>query len=266
MVRLDDPGLDPETARGLVGYQTEVDAARDYAEQVRVGKTLFERYNRPNNRVFRGVRGRLVDMCSGAQRCCYCEDSAGDEVEHIRPKELYPDRVFAWENYLLACGQCNRSKGSRFSVIDAGVLVDVTRTLGAPVERPRDGQPALIIPRAEDPLRFLDLEIVETFTFLPREGLTALDEDRAAYTVDLLRLNREVLRVARRNAYGAYRGRLAEYRELRVGGAGAEELNHLMEAILTSDHPTVWREMQRQQSMIDELRALFLDVPEALRW
>lgn len=130
MVRLDDPGLDSETASGLVAYQTEVDAARDYAEQVRVGKKLFRRYNRPDNRIFRVVQGRLVDMCSGAQRCCYCEDSAGDEVEHIRPKELYPDQVFAWENYLLACGQCNRSKGSRFSVIGAGVLVDVTRTRG----------------------------------------------------------------------------------------------------------------------------------------
>ena len=31
-------------------------------------------------------------------------------------------------------------------------------------------------------------------------------------------------------------------------------------------HPTVWREMQRQQSVIDDLRQLFLDVPEALAW
>ena len=31
-------------------------------------------------------------------------------------------------------------------------------------------------------------------------------------------------------------------------------------------HPTVWREMQRRQSVIDDLHPLFLDVPEALTW
>ena len=31
-------------------------------------------------------------------------------------------------------------------------------------------------------------------------------------------------------------------------------------------HPTVWREMQRRHDVIEELRALFHDVPEALDW
>ena len=50
----------------------------------------------------------------------YCEDSVADEVEHFRPKDLYPDVVFAWRNYLYACGQCNGGKNNRFSIVRAG--------------------------------------------------------------------------------------------------------------------------------------------------
>ena len=190
----------------------------------------------------------------------------GDEVEHIKPKDLYPERTFVWENYLLACGQCNRGKSSRFSVIVCGGLVDVSRRRNAPVLRPPEGSPALIAPRDEDPLAFLDLEIVDTFMFLPREDLQGIDKERAEYTIEVLKLNRDVLLEARREAYGAYRARLFEYRGLRNNGASEADLGNLRDGIMTSMHPTVWREMQRQHDVIDELRVLFLDVPEALDW
>ena len=266
MLHLEDPGLDAPTARGLRRYQEKVDFARTYAERVEVGKKLFDRYNRRRNPVFRAVREHLAAMCAGARRCCYCEDSAGDEVEHIKPKDLYPDAVFVWENYLLACGPCNGGKNNRFAVIRKGRLVDVTRRHGDPVRPPRRGPPAPIDPRGEDPLTFFDLEIVGTFMFLPREGLSEIEELRAGYSVEVLKLNRDVLLAARREAYGAYRARLREYRDLRDNGGGEAELGILRDAIMKSSHPTVWREMQRQQSAIEELRTLFQDVPEALDW
>ena len=266
MLHLDDSGLDAETARGLRGYQTEVDSVAAYPEQVEAGKRLFGRYNSSTNPVFRVVRERLALMCAGARRCAYCEDSAGDEIEHIKPKDLYPERTFVWENYLLACGQCNGGKSGRFAVISDGRLLDVTRRRGHPVLRPRTGPPALIVPRDENPLSFLDLEIVDTFRFLPRENLQRIDEARAEYTISVLKLNRDVLVEARREAYGTYRDRLREYRGLRNGGASDAALRRLRKAIMTIAHPTVWREMQRQQFLIDELRELFLDVPEALDW
>ena len=266
MLYLQDPSLDERTTQGLRGYQAEVQSAATYAEQVEAGKRLFGRYNRPRNPVFTIVRERLALMCSGARRCGYCEDSVGDEIEHIRPKDLYPEKTFVWENYLLACGQCNRSKGSRFSVISRGRLVDVTRRRGNPVLRPRRGLPALIVPRDEDPLAFLDLEIVGTFIFLPRENLPESDEARAEYTIEVLNLNREHLRVARRQAYGNYRARLYEYRTRRDRGDTNADLAALKDAIVTNPHPTVWREMQRQQALIDDLRDVFRDVPEALGW
>jgi hypothetical protein len=86
MLHLQDPGIDARTAQGLSGYQAEVQSAATYAEQVEAGKRLFGRYNRSTNPVFRIVRERLALMCPGARRCGYCEDSIGDEIEHIRPK------------------------------------------------------------------------------------------------------------------------------------------------------------------------------------
>ena len=231
------------------------------------GKSLFCRYNRRRNRVFNVVRRTLEGMCFGVQRCGYCEDSVGDEIEHIRPKNLYPERTFVWENYLLACGGCNRAKGDNFSVLDGGGdLVNVARRRGTPIRRPAPGTPALIDPRREDPLAFLALEIEDTFLFLPRDDLRGADERRAEYTIGLLKLNRDVLSRARCRAYGHYRARLVEYRHDRDADAGASALKRRSEAIRTGDHPTVWREMQRQQDDIPELRRLFANVPEALQW
>ena len=266
MLYLDDPGLDGETANGLRRYQAKVDAARTYPERVAAGKKLFSSYNRRENRVFGVVRERLATMCSGARRCGYCEDSVGDEVEHIKPKDLYPGDVFVWENYLLACGPCNGGKNNRFAVLRDGRLLDVTRGRNDPIRKPRSGSPAPINPRAEDPLAFLDLEIEETFLFLPRVDLSQVDETRADYSIDVLKLNRDVLLAARRESYGSYRARLFEYRGIRDNGASEAELGNLRDAIMTMAHPTVWREMQRQQSVIDDLQPLFLDVPEALAW
>ena len=89
MVHLTDPGPDPEAARKLEEYQRQVDAAGSYEDRVASAKRSFFRKNRRSNATFRRVRESLTRMCSGAQRCVYCEDSVGDEVEHIQPQDLY---------------------------------------------------------------------------------------------------------------------------------------------------------------------------------
>ena len=267
MLCLHDPGLDAKTAQGLNAYQAKVDRAGVYAEQVAAGSRLFSRYSHRGNRVFDVVRHTLEGMCFGVQRCGYCEDSVGDQIEHIRPKSLYPERTFVWENYLPACGGCNRAKGTDFSVFDSGGgLVNVARRRNDPVLQPAPGTPVLIDPRREDPLAFLALEIEETFRFVPREDLNSANETRAEYTIKLLKLNRDVLLRARCRAYGQFRARLVEYRHDQDSGASAAQLKARREEIRTCDHPTVWREMQRQQDDIPELRRLFTEVPEALRW
>lgn len=266
MLRIRDAGLDESHSAKLGEYQKRVDAGT-YPERVETARRLFKQYNRRRNPTFGHVRQRLTLMCSGAKRCHYCEDSVADEVEHFRPKSLYPELTFVWTNYLLVCGRCNSSKGARFSVVAGRKLADVTRTHSTGIEPPAlIGKPGLIDPRRENPLTYLLLDLVDTFVFLPNPELSGLEYDRARYTIDLLPLNQEFLLAARREAYTAYRARLAEYRALRDQGAEAGALRIRVEAIQSSGHPTVWHEMQRWHLAIPELNSLFTDVPEALGW
>lgn len=128
------------------------------------------------------------------------------------------------------------------------------------------GNAGLIDPRREDPLNYLFLDLMGTFFFLPKIGLDALDAKRARYTIDVLALNRDLLLTARREAYGSYRARLTEYRQLRDNDVDVASLRTMSQAIVTSAHPTVWHEMQRWHSRIPELQRLFNNVPEALEW
>jgi hypothetical protein len=177
--------------------------------------------------------------------------------------------VFAWRNYLYACGLCNGPKNDRFAVFPRGARkpVEVSRPRGAPVKPPAKGSPALIDPRSEDPMQFLILDLTSTFYLepLPRKGTK--DYERADYTRTTLRLNeREYLRVARDDAFKGYRARLVEYVSRRDSGARAPELNRYIDGIQRGAHPTVWKEMQRQHPSHPELAALFRAAPEALSW
>lgn len=268
MIRLRDAALSARVAKLLDRYQADVDAATTYAERVERAKAAFARRNKDSDPAFKEIRRALAALCSGNRRCCYCEDSFADEVEHIQPKDLYPDLVFSWLNYLYACGPCNGPKNNRFAVIlPTGEQREVTRRRGDPVVPPIAGQPALINPRAEDPLRFLDLDILDTFLFLPAEGLFPNDVLRAEYTIDVLALNRrEVLVQARRTAYGSYRARLHEYRRKAKRGDPPIELDALATGLRTMDQPTVWAEMKRRHRVVPELAELFRAVPGALDW
>ncbi len=269
MIRLPDILLSNAAQRQLERWQAEVNGLASYAARVDAAKQRFAQRNTAKNKTFAEVRRQLKTMCSGAQRCGYCEDSAADEVEHIRPKDLYPDLVFAWRNYLYACGLCNGPKNNKFAVFPprARKPVEVSRARGAPVKPPRKGPPALIDPRHEDPMEFLILDLRGTFFFEPLARKGQRDYERADYTRRILRLNdREYLPVARGDAFQAYRALLSEYVDLRERGAAKASLQQRIHAIQRGTHPTVWREMQRQQQQLPELRALFSRAPEALGW
>lgn len=268
MIQLSPQALPSEIAQELQRYQQEIDAIPTYAERVQQGKDAFRQRNKSTNRVFKIVRETLASMCSGSCRCMYCEDSCADEVEHIKAKDLYPEFVFVWENYLYACGPCNGGKNNTFAVFDqqTGNMLVVTRKHNDPVIPPAAGDDVLINPREENPLRYLALDLRNTFEFQPLPGLTARDRDRAIFTRDTLALNRDILVVARRHAYGSYRARLREYIAERERNTPTPLLNLLIESLQRLQHPTVWREMQRQQHILPDLSSLFAQAPEALNW
>ena len=269
MLKLPNTSLSRNTQTGLRGLQRRINVLSSYEAKVHSAKSLFAQQNRADNPIFRSVRKTLSQMCSGAQRCAYCEDSSADEVEHIKPKDLFPEVTFVWSNYLYACGPCNGPKNNQFAVLlyGTGALVDVTRRVGQPIVPPRRGKPACINPRRENALQFMELDLIDTFYFLPSAPVGSIEYVRADYTITVLRLNeRDLLPAARKEAYLSYRARLVEYIAKRDAGFSQNDLDDLIKALQRMGHPTVWAEMKRQQLLIRELSTLFARAPEALKW
>lgn len=269
MIKLPDLPLPPEIQVGLDKLQKEINKLKKYDQRVAKAKDRFSQRNKKDDTIFKVVRQMLGKMCPGIRRCAYCEDSAADEVEHYQPKDLYPELVFVWLNYLYACGPCNGPKNNQFAVFSTttGLLVEVTRKKNAPVVPPEPGTPVLIDPRRENPLDFLQLDLLDTFRFLPAGAAGSPQHQRGAYTIQLLRLNeRDFLCEARRDAYDAFVTRLESYIQKRDSGASTTNLNKIVRALQRMSHQTVWQEMKRRANVIPELKPLFTQAPEALHW
>ncbi|WP_438035724.1 hypothetical protein [Sorangium sp. So ce204] len=248
----------------LRDYQAEVDDEPSYAGQVEAAQRLWDRKRK--NKPISVAREMLLRMCPSSRYCMFCEDSRGSDVEHFRPKALYPEFVFAWANFLYACSLCNPSKSSRFKVFRPdGTILDVTRKQGAPVMAPESGEALLIDPRHEDPLDLMHLDL-STGRFDARHE-AGLARERARYTVDLLGLNeREYLCAARQDAFEANESLLRDIGALRQAGRPQAEIARKVNALRRHPHRTVWDEMKRQREKVPKLKALFGAVPEALGW
>ena len=190
--------------------------------------------------------------------------SLADEVEHIFPKAVYPDRVFDWENFLYACGPCNGPKSNHFSVLlhSSGAEIDVTPP--HPSRRPADwaptpppnGRPLLINPREENPLHFLWLDIEGTFRLDPLSDLEEEERRRAVYTIDLLKLNKDVLLKARTNTYISIKAILRNLVHVAREKDCKAEVDGLLATLRSYTHKTVWFEMQRQRSFYPDIDVL----------
>ncbi len=269
MLRVPERSLPEPAAERLREYQRDVDAVEVYADRVAAGKGSFRSRNRKTNRTLRTIREILKAMCGGTGRCMYCEDSMADEIEHFKPKDLYPEAVFLWPNLLYACGPCNGTKRNRFYVFATtdDEIVDVTRAVGSEILPPVSGEPVLIDPRHEDPLALLALDLRGTFRFIPRARRGTRDYERAAHTIKILDLNgRDFLLEARRQAFESLIALLKRYVDEKREGGSSEALGRIRNTITTYHHPTVWVEVKRQRQHIDGLVRLFEQSPEALKW
>ena len=95
--------------------------------------------NARRSRAVRAAEATLKRMAGETERCMYCEDSHGTDIEHFWPKTPFPQCLFIWPNLLLCCTECGRLKGDRFP----------TDAIGAPL---------LIDPTAEGPWEHLDFD------------------------------------------------------------------------------------------------------------
>ena len=269
MIRLPAVDLPAATLMALAGLQQEVNAEPTYEQKVVEGKRLFALKSR--SQTFRPIRDALGQLCAGARRCCYCEDSQATDIEHIWPKDFYPEIVFSWENYLYACTRCNRPKSYICDIylsVD-GSRVTVPQFVKQHKRQPPIGDPVLINPRRENPLDFMILDMSDTFFFVPHPSQNPRGRERAEHTIKLLKLNEEdVLPKSRAEAYAGYRDRFKRYVDQKLSGKPQKTLQHTIVSLQEMRHPTVWHEMKRQRTLLhhQEINHLFVAAPEALEW
>ncbi|WP_405816964.1 HNH endonuclease [Streptomyces sp. NBC_01390] len=179
MIRLRRAVLPPETVIRLGEYTEDIRQQPSEAERRARAKNLWAASS-VRRRVRPALVAGLAEMAPGHERCMYCGDSQGTDVDHFEPKSLTPLRTFDWFNHLLACSYCNSNqKGNRFPT--------------AP-----DGTALLVDPSAEDPLDHLRLVL----TLGTYKALT----DRGRSCIEVFGLNRRpVLVKGRRDAYATAR-------------------------------------------------------------
>lgn len=166
MRRLSRPPLPAATAKDLARRQDEADANRA------AGNLNIERSWKSARQAkpLKTVHGTLRVMAGPRERCMYCCDSHGTDIEHFWPKADHPDRMFQWPNLLLCCTECGRFKGHRFPL--------------------QGGTTMLIDPSAEDPWRFLDFDPMTGVIVARFDLATNAENLKGAETVKLLQLDR----------------------------------------------------------------------------
>lgn len=169
---------------------------------------------RQTKKVGEQALGLLQGAMGARQRCMYCLDSHGSDIDHFWPKSPYPERAFQWDNWLLCCTECGRIKGTKFPLA-------------------RNGRPLLVNPFNEDPWRHLDFD-VDTGNLTARyvKALKAYSPKGVA-TVEALDLNvREAMAAGYR---GTFR-RLSSEVERALAAPQFPTTQLLPDLLLADDH------------------------------
>lgn len=184
-----------------------------------------------------GIRANLARMALGIERCMYCGDSIGSDIDHFEPISRAPLRTFDWLNHLLACRYCNNRKRSDYPC-------DAT------------GTGLLINPTSEDPSEHIQL-ILATGRY--RE-LTL----KGKVTIDIFGLNRGDL-VQGRCAAFMTRGAVLCYARLLMEQNREDEGRQRLAAMREEPHASVLHAMVNVMDMNGAEDVLGRDVLCALK-
>ncbi|HLP57065.1 MAG TPA: HNH endonuclease [Fluviicola sp.] len=289
MIQLDYKKLSATEQTILDDLQHKVNLKTPFLEKTAEAQNLWgSKGGVTGKQAFEKIRAELYNLCVFVGVCNYCEQSEANDIEHIHPKSFFPEFSFVWDNYLLACKQCN----SAFK-LDKCYIIDPSDEL---FSVPRKTEPphkthALINPRTENPNDFMVLNL-KTFRFMPLPDLSKKDENRVKATLEILALNeRDVLIEARKSAsrhfYDLFE-RLVRIREsssiveleqclypneefinrnLTIGEIQEQLTLSFKKHITKNQHPSVWHSIKIIASRTDERWInLFNRFPEALHW
>jgi uncharacterized protein (TIGR02646 family) len=295
MLKLKSENLTQPTITHLASKQKRIDDLADFEEKVREANRLWDN---KGGSAFTEIRDKLEDMCISIGVCVYCEGNKANNIEHIYPKKLYPEKAFVWNNYVLVCGICNSThKVDKFKIFNPEGSQNVEDvTVPSKIFRPPENDDALFLnQRNEDdnPMNFIELDLTKgTYLFSETHKEKTRGYERAKYTIELLSLNdRGDLVESRQSADTFFSDRLETYvkvkksnnfEELMIAvkvnhdenifpSHNFEEekqriLNSTTKQIQKRKHQTVWKELVRQRARLPRINTLLNDAPEALNW
>lgn len=142
------------------------------------------------------VRSQL--LADQHNKCCYCEcfiEGSYSDVEHYRPKSIYPWLGHRWDNLLFACNICNRSlKNDDFE------LAANSKRAITDADIPSE-EPLIINPAVDAPLDYLEFD-----RWIIKSKLIDGDASpKGNKTLTLFQLNeRSAIVEARKNLYEMY--------------------------------------------------------------
>jgi hypothetical protein len=297
MIKLNSKSLKATTVTHLQTVQQAILNEPDFASQAKKASSNWKSKTSSNDgkAAFKDIKEALIDMCAGIEICVYCEQNEASDIEHIFPKKLYPEKAFIWDNYVLACSKCNtHHKSDKFSIFSPAGSPNtkkITPARGVFIE-PENADALFINQRVEDPMDFLELDLVnKQFIFTERHASGTREFEKGKYTKELLQLNTRAALVAnRKNAARFYISRLEKYvnakkavnfKELADslnddwGGVNQTAdfesertriLNAIKEDIFSYGHPTVWKELIRQRNALPKTNSLLSAATEVLGW
>lgn len=290
MIRLASETISSAAQDRLNHLQGQVDEQANFEQKALRVDSLWRNKSgsETGKAAFDEIRNTLTKMCISVEVCNYCEQNEANDIEHIYPKSLFPGKAFVWDNYLLACKQCNTAyKLDSFAVLnEQDDLIDLARGVEPPHHRG-----AFINPRIEDPSSFMLINH-ESFTFEILPDLAKADEHKAVKTCEILSLNeRDELIAARKvaakyfyhriemlsrilnaNSIAAIEQILSPYDRYLDDTLSLEELKSTIKEGFKQDiqkhqHPSVWYSVKVIESQMDvKWKALFDIIPEALQW
>ncbi|GAA5008945.1 HNH endonuclease [Kitasatospora paranensis] len=197
MIPLRRPPLQPALAADL---ERRTAAIRAAGPSTAAGRSAWRTARQPKAQ----LRLLLRRMAPGLERCMYCGDNLGTDIDHFEPIARDPLRTFDWQNHLLACAHCNSNqKRDRF-----------------PCD-PATGEHLLIDPAREDPAEHLVLYLESgAYDALTHRGEATIEVFGLNARAELVRGRRMMFTVVKSllaawHAAGAA-GRTAEQREYRA--------------------------------------------------
>ena len=144
----------------------ELTAVREKYTPKWVGYYRDGKKEKPTDAHWRKFQPRLNEVFSTL--CGYCEELCEGQVDHFRPKSAYPELVYAWSNWILACPRCNQKKGEKWP--GRGYVDPCART------------------RAAQPEAYFGFDL-KTCEIIPRPGLSRGRRQKAFQMIEDLGLN-----------------------------------------------------------------------------